>query len=393
MLEKLRPRFDEIYGEGGEIRSFFAPGRVNLLGDHTDYNGGRVFPCALEWGTYGLIRPRWDRTVRVASLDAADARVEEFSLDGISREAVSALGESWARYPMAVIGAMAENGYALPSGFDALYGGDLPIGAGLSSSSSLCVLTALMLKTVFGFADIDGPDTALMARKAENDFIGVASGIMDPFASAMGMKDHGIFLASQRLRYEYVPLHLGSAKIVLTDSLVRQKAGLSAFDKRHEECAKALKKLKVVSNITYLCDMNVDTFNNCKDVIMNEDYTKRAKHAVTENARAIRGVSALRVGNLKRFGELMNQSHVSLRDDYVVSCPELDCLAETAWNTPGVIGSRMTGAGLGGCTVSIIEEDAIGEYEARATAAFQEKFGKEPQFYVVSAGDGARELY
>ena len=136
----------------------------------------------------------------------------------------------------------------------------------------------------------------------------------------------------------------------------------------------------------------VDTFNNCKDVIMNEDYTKRAKHAVTENARAIRGVSALKVGNLKRFGELMNQSHVSLRDDYAVSCPELDCLTETAWNTPGVIGSRMTGAGLGGCTVSIIEEDAIGEYEARATAVYQEKFGKEPQFYVASAGDGAREL-
>ena len=386
---ELIEEFLKRFGDSDQaVRVFYAPGRVNLIGEHTDYNGGHVFPCALTLGIEGVFRLRGDRTVRLASLNEADV-IRTFSLDDplVLREE-----DGWVSYVKGVLWAFQMRGCVIPEGFEMLIEGDLPAGAGLSSSAALEVLTGMAVTRLYELQNVNEIEIAVLSQRAESKFVGMNCGIMDQFASAMGRKGCAILLNTDRIRYEYVPLHLGDAKIVITNSKVKHSLVDSAYNTRRTECGKALKKLQLVSNINHLCDLDVDKFESTKDVIMNDTYTKRARHVIYENARAIRAVSALRVGNLKRFGELMNQSHISLRDDYEVSCPEIDFLVKSAWKIDGVIGSRLTGAGFGGSTVSIVRGEAVETFREQLTKGYQDRFNMTPDFYVVEAGDGVREI-
>ncbi len=388
-MDIWKARFEQVYGEGGEIRLFFAPGQVNLIGDHIDYNGGHVLPCALSLGAYAAVREREDGLVRLASAQEEGSPVYEFTVNSLEPE----VGEAhWTRYPRGVFCSMARDGYEIPRGVEILYDMNLPIRAGLGSSAAVCVVTAVLLRDLFWGPDLHSIDLARTAMRAENEYASFFGGIADPFASAMGVRDHAVFLTVNTLRYECVPLPFDSVDLVIADSRVRCSESGDEYDTRRRECERALKKLQTVANIRYLGDLSTDRFESCKDVIMSRTNTKRARHAVYENARTIRAVSALRVKNLARFGELMKQSHISLRDDYEVSCPELDYLAETAWELPGVIGSRMTGRGLGGCTVSIVERSRTASFMETLGDAYRKKFGLEARFYIAEIGDGAREI-
>ena len=391
--EQLISRFQELYGtEGGAIRTFFAPGIVNLIGDHTDYNGGRAFPFALNMGIYAAARLREDKTIHL-SFSGDGAPVHSFRLDDNGLESDLEEAETgMLRFPRAVINNFISGGYIFSRGFDILYDISMPIHAGFASHASLEVLTGLILRELFALSEISSQDLALICREKRIRETDPYCGITDTAVCVLGKRGHGVFLAPQGYRYEYIPLNLNNTEVILTNTMVYDKHAHDKYLIRHTECEKALKKLKVVTNINYLCDLSMDTFNSCKDVIMNEEYTKRARHAVSENARTIRAVSAIRVGNLKRFGELMNQSHISLRDDYEVTCPELDFLAETAWEIPGVLGSRMTGGGLGGYTVTLVEKTEVENYKTRIAEAYRSKFGLTPEFYPGVSDDGAREI-
>lgn len=387
ILQNLQEKFAEIYG-AGDVALYFAPGRVNLIGEHTDYNGGHVFPCALTLGTYAAVRKRDDETIRMASLNMNDAAVEEMTLaDYTVKE-----DGNWTNYPRGVIWAMAEKGYKLTGGFEVLYYGNIPAGSGLSSSASLEVLTALYLKDLFGFDAVEQLDLAFLGQTAESDFVGMKCGIMDQFASAMGRENAAMFLETDTMKFDYLPLKLNSAKIVITNSMVKHELASSGYNTRRSECEAAVKDLQAKYGIKTLGELSPEQFEEGKDLIADETKRKRAKHAVYENDRTIRAVEALKQNDIVTFGKLMNESHVSLRDDYAVSCPEIDDLTSWAWEIDGVLGSRITGGGFGGCTVSIIKENAIDEYRDAVTERYREKHGKEPEFYVVDAGAGAHRI-
>ena len=386
--EQLIAKFQELYGEGREIRTYFAPGRVNLIGEHTDYNGGHVFPCALTMGTWAVVRNREDRKLGFFSLNFEKLGIIETSLD----ELIPSKNAGWTNYPKGVMWAFEKRGYELTHGMDILIYGNIPNGSGLSSSASLEVLTGLMLKDTFGFEDLSMIDLALIGQYSENNFNGCNCGIMDQFASAMGKKDHAIFLDTNTLKYEYAPVVLENAKIVIINSKVKHSLVDSAYNDRRNECETALKELQKVTDIKTLGDLTEDGFEQYKDAIKDPVRQKRAKHAVYENQRTIRAVEALKNNDIALFGKLMNESHVSLRDDYEVTGIELDTLAETAWEQPGVIGSRMTGAGFGGCTVSIVEDDKIDAFIENVGNVYKDKIGYAADFYVVTVGDGAHKM-
>lgn len=388
LYEQLREQFVEYYGDGGEIRLFFAPGRVNLIGDHTDYSGGHVFPCAISEGITMAVRVRDDNVFRFACTQEGKKRDEAISMDQIPE---FRSGTGWLNNPIGVIDILLKAGYQLPHGLDMLFAGDLPIGAGLSSSSALAVLMALAAREIYGLSGIDTAGLAQIARNTDNQYCGGARGIMDPLACAVGKENCGIFLSVDKMRYEYVPMDLKGARLVVTLSGV-DYAKKEKFEPLFGMCGKALKRLQSVTNIQNLCSLSWDKFESCKDVIMDEDATRLARHAIYEDMRTIRSVSALRVGNIRRFGQMMNESHISLRDNCHVTCEEIDFLVEQAWKTPGVIGSRMTGAGFGGSTVSIVEGEAVDEFRERIGSAYRDKFGIEAEFLVTNASDGAREI-
>ena len=388
MLEKLMQKFKELYGEDGELRTYFAPGRVNLIGEHTDYNGGHVFPCALTLGTYAAVRTRKDRTLRFYSMNFDSFGVVETSLDDL----VPSKAASWTNYPKGVMWAFEKRGMKLSHGLDIAIYGDIPNGSGLSSSASLEVLTGVILKDIFGFDQVTMIDIALIGQDAENNYNGCNCGIMDQFASAMGKKDHAIFLDTNTLHYEYAPVNLPDAKIVITNSKVKHSLVDSAYNDRRNECETALKELQAVADIKTLGDLTVEQFEAHKDAVKDSVRQKRAGHAVYENQRAIRAVEALKANDVVLFGKLMNDSHLSLRDDYEVSCEEIDILVDLAWKTEGVIGSRITGGGFGGCTVSIVKNEAVDTYVKEIGKAYLDKVGHEAEFYVVDIGEGARRL-
>ncbi len=388
MLDMLREKFDEVFGPGGEIRAYFAPGRVNLIGEHTDYNGGHVFPCALTIGTYGIARKRNDDTLRFYSLNFEAMGVVESSL----LELVPSEAAGWTNYPKGVFWAFEKKGYKVPCGMDYLIYGNIPSGSGLSSSASLEVLTGLILKDLYGFDAITQTEIALIGQYSENQFNGCNCGIMDQFASAMGKKDCAIFLDTSTLQYEYAPVVLPDAKLVITNSKVKHSLVDSAYNDRRRECETALKELQAVTDIQTLGDLTEEEFERHKGAISDEICRKRAKHAVYENQRTIKAVAALKENDVEEFGRLMNVTHVSLRDDFEVSCPETDILAELAWKIPGVIGSRITGGGFGGCTVSIVKNDAVEAFIDTVGKAYKEQVGHDAEFYVVEIGDGARRL-
>lgn len=386
-ITELKEKFSELFGSEGEAKAYFAPGRVNLIGEHTDYNGGHVFPCALTIGTYGIIRPRTDRTVRFYSLNFTDMGMVEISLDHLIPDEA----DGWTNYPKGVMWTFEKRGYHIPAGADILIYGDIPAGSGLSSSASLEVLTGLMLRDTFGF-DISMVDLALIGQYSENNFNGMNCGIMDQFASAMGKKDCAIFLDTNTLKYEYAPINLPDAKIVITNSKVKHSLVSSAYNDRRRESETALKDLQTVVDIKTLGDLTEEQFEQYKDAIKDPICRKRAKHAVYENRRTIHAVDALKANDVETFGKLINASHVSLRDDYETSCEETDILAELAWNVPGVLGSRITGGGFGGCTVSIVKTESVDLFIKTLDKAYEEKTGHKAEFYVVDIGDGAHAL-
>lgn len=387
MEHKLLEKFTELYGNDGEAHVYFAPGRVNLIGEHTDYNGGHVFPCALTIGTYMAARKRTDRKLHFYSMNFDNLGVIESSLDDLTPKAD---GE-WTNYPKGVIWAFEGRGMKLDCGLDIALYGNIPNGSGLSSSASLEVVTGYMLKDLFGF-DVTNQELALIGQYSENNFNGCNCGIMDQFASAMGKADNAIFLDTADLSFEYAPIALDGAKIVVTNSMVKHSLVTSAYNDRRNESAQALKDLQQVCGIASLGELTEDEFEQYKSSIKDEVNRARAKHAVYENQRTIKAVAALKNNDIETFGKLMNASHVSLRDDYETSCEEVDVLVDEAWKIPGVIGSRITGGGFGGCTVSIVKDEAIDTFKERLTAVYEEKVNKTPEFYVVSIGNGPSRL-
>lgn len=376
-------KFKELFGDEGEIGVYFAPGRVNLIGEHTDYNGGHVFPCALTIGTYGVARKRKDKKLRFYSMNFEQKGVIESSLEDLvpSKEA------DWTNYPKGVMWAFGEKGMPVEYGMDLVLFGNIPNASGLSSSASVEVLTGFILRDMFGF-DVSNQDLALIGQYSENKFNVVNCGIMDQFAIAMGKAGHAIFLDTATLEYEYEPIQLENAKIIISCSNKKRGLGDSKYNERRKECETALAEIQTVKDIQSLGELTEEEFEAVKDNIESDIRMKRAKHAVYENQRTRKAVQALQNQDIALFGELMNASHVSLRDDYEVTGMELDTLVEEAWKVDGVIGSRMTGAGFGGCTVSIVKDEAVDTFIAQVGKAYETKIGYPADFYVVEISGG-----
>ena len=387
-LKEMKECFIEKFGETGEIRSYFAPGRVNLIGEHTDYNGGHVFPCALTIGTYMLARKREDSKLRFYSMNFEKIGVVESSLDELNPKQ----DENWTAYPKGVMWTFQQKGHAIDNGFDILLYGNIPNGSGLSSSASVELVTGVMLRDMFGYNDLTNIDLSLYGQYSENNYNGVNCGIMDQFAIAMGKKEHAIFLDTNSLPYQYAPVKLEDAEIVIACSNKKRGLGDSKYNERREECETALAEIQKVKNVPNLGALTSEEFEEVKDAIKNPVRQKHARHAVYENERTVRAVTLLLNNEIEAFGRLMNESHTSLRDDYEVTGIELDTLVEQAWKCEGVIGSRMTGAGFGGCTVSIVKTEAIDNFIKTVGEAYEKKIGYKADFYVVNIGDGPQRL-
>lgn len=385
--EKLYSGFEKYFGstEGAEL--FFSPGRVNLIGEHTDYNGGHVFPCALTMGSYALVKKREDRLMKFLSVNYEKAGVLTADLDHLVYEKKN----GWANYLIGVVWAFHEEGMKLDCGFDLAMIGDIPSGAGLSSSASIEVLMGTALKEMYGF-DVSMVEVAKLGQTSENKFNGMNCGIMDQFAVAMGKKDQAIFLDTADLSYEYAPIALSDAKVMITNSHVKHSLVDSAYNDRRRESHEALLDLQKELSINGLGDLTEEEFEANKDLIQSEISKKRAKHAVYENQRTIKAVKALKEGDIVTFGKLMNASHISLRDDYEVSCKEVDALVEIAWKMDGVLGSRITGGGFGGCTVSIVKNEAVEEFKKTVLEEYKKATGIDAEIYEAEIGNGAGRL-
>lgn len=405
MKNKMLDWFKDIYEDTEGVNVYFAPGRVNLIGEHIDYNGGHVFPCALELGTYCAVRLRDDKTLRFYSVNFPEERVIISSLDEVlsGEELIYHRKDDWANYPKGVLWAFAQHSFIknyidveddrslISSGMDILYYGNIPNGSGLSSSASIEVLTAYIVKDLFKI-DISLKDISLLCQYAENKYAGVNCGIMDQFAVAMGKKNQAIFLNTSTLAYDYAPLNLTDKKIVIANSNKRRGLGDSKYNERRSECEEALRRLQTVININTLGDLTCDEFDAHREVISDETLIRRAKHAVYENQRTIEAIRLLKEDKMQKFGLLMNESHISLRDDYEVTGYELDTLVEAAWSQDGLIGARMTGAGFGGCTVNIVGEEYIDTFIDNVGMLYKEKTGLKADFYVVEIGGGPRRI-
>ncbi|MCP1132291.1 galactokinase [Paenibacillus polysaccharolyticus] len=384
----LQQKFIERYGESGaDIRVFHAPGRVNLIGEHIDYNGGYVLPAALEFGTTLLIRERTDNALQLASTNMA----YEGTLDraSIGQEKT---GE-WTDYPVGVMVQLQGKGVQVTRGYDFLYHGEIPNGAGLSSSASLEVLTGYAIQSMEGVLGIDTVELALLSQKAENEFVGVNCGIMDQFAVANGAKDHAILLMCDTLEYEKVPFRTGAYKLIIGNTNKRRGLVDSAYNERRSQCEQALAILKEqLPALNYLAQLKPEQFDTLQDQLKDEKVRQRAQHVVEENARVLASVEALQNNDLQTFGQLMNASHESLRDLYEVSCNELDVMVEEAQRIPGTLGARMTGAGFGGCTVSLVHENDVERFVSEVGAAYEARTGLKGDFYVCGVGEGVNEL-
>lgn len=385
--QQLMQRFMDKHGESRhEVRIFNAPGRVNLIGEHLDYNGGYVLPAALEFGTTLIIRPRDDKKVSFSSTNIPYELT--ISLD----EDYRYKSDQWTDYPVGVITELHKIGSNLSSGYDLLYHGDIPNGAGLSSSASIEVVTAYALLSMEGKA-ADTVEIAKLSQRVENLFVGVNSGIMDQFAVANGKQDHAILLMCDTLEYELVPFQTGPYKIVISNTNKRRGLVDSKYNERRSECDRALEILQnELPALTYLAQLNPDQFVTLQDNIQDETVRRRAQHVVEENQRVLDSVKALQNGDLESFGQYMNQSHDSLRYLYEVTGDELDALVEEAQRIPGTLGSRMTGAGFGGCTVSLVHEDAVERFIAEVGQQYESRTGLKPDFYVCGVGQGVHEV-
>ena len=386
ILDEMQEVFREKFG-AAQTHAYFSPGRVNLIGEHTDYTGGHVFPCAISLGTYALAAPRTDGISRLYSMNLPEQGVVQFPMHG----AVKSDAYGWANYPIGVVRVMEDAGHRAAHGFDIVLYGTLPNGAGLSSSASIEVLMAVILNDELNLG-IDMVELVKFSQKAENEFVGMNCGIMDQFAVGMGKKDCAILLDCNTLSYRYSKLALDGCSIVITNTNKTHSLVTSAYNERRAQCESALKALQKVKPIKALGELTNAEFDAIASAIPDPVERRRARHAVYENNRTLEAVKALEANDVKRFGELMNASHVSLRDDYEVTGPELDTLAELAWQQDGVLGSRMTGGGFAGCTVSIVRDAAIPAFEKNVGDAYTAKIGYAPSFYVANIADGARRL-
>lgn len=386
ILDEMQEVFREKFG-AAQTHAYFSPGRVNLIGEHTDYNGGHVFPCAISLGTYALVAPRTDGISRLYSMNLPEQGVVQFPMHG----AVKSDAYGWANYPIGVVRVMEDAGHRAAHGFDIVLYGTLPNGAGLSSSASIEVLMAVILNDELNLG-IDMVELVKFSQKAENEFVGMNCGIMDQFAVGMGKKDCAILLDCNTLSYRYSKLALDGCSIVITNTNKTHSLVTSAYNERRAQCESALKALQKVKPIKALGELTNAEFDAIASAIPDPVERRRARHAVYENNRTLEAVKALEANDVKRFGELMNASHVSLRDDYEVTGPELDTLAELAWQQDGVLGSRMTGGGFAGCTVSIVRDATIPAFEKNVGDAYTAKIGYAPSFYVANIADGARRL-
>ena len=387
MKNEILKVFYDKFGNEGDIRTYFAPGRVNLIGEHTDYNGGHVFPCALTIGTFAVARKRNDDKLRFYSMNFEDVGIIETSVNNLVNEKK----DNWANYSKGVINVLQNEGHKIDGGFDMVVCGTIPNGSGLSSSASLEVLTCFVCQDLYEI-NIDMIKNALIGQKAENEFIGVNCGIMDQFAIAMGKKDSAIFLDTSDLSYKYAPVVLEDSNIVIMNTNKKRGLGDSKYNERRAECEEALKILQGVVNINSLGDLLMDEFEKVKSEIKDEVILKRAKHAISENERTIKAVEALNNDDLNTFGKLMIQSHNSLRDDYEVTGIELDTIVDEALKQDGVIGARMTGAGFGGCAVALVKSANVDGFIKNVGDAYKSKIGYEAAFYVVNIGDGPVKL-
>jgi len=387
MKDKLLDLFRETYGDTDGVRVFFVPGRVNIIGEHVDYNGGHVLPCPIEMGTYCAIRSRDDREIRMYSANFPEPGIVNWNYS----ELVNRVDAAWSNYPAGVLWAMASKGLRPERGFDVVFLGDIPKQAGLSSSASIEVLTGFAMNEIFGF-DTSLVDLALMGQKAENIFIGMGCGIMDQFSAALGKVGQAIFLNTADLTYEYVPLDLGKYCILIMNTCKQRHLTDSKYNERLAECRRALTWLQFELDVNYLCDLDEEQFEEYKYLIEDETEQKRAKHVIYENVRTIKAKALLEEGNLAEAGKLLNQSHISLQRDYEVTGIELDTLVESAWEQEGVLGARMTGAGFGGCAICIAEKDRVDEIKRNVGEMYAKKIGYEAEFYITDVGGGPEEI-
>ena len=388
MKEKLLKKFEEIYGSSEDARVYFAPGRVNLIGEHTDYNGGHVLPCALSIGTYVVARKREDKKLRFYSLNYEENGISEGSIGDLKYRQ----SNGWTNYPIGILWTYQRKGYKIHYGFDMLLYGDIPSGAGLGTSASIGVALGLMIREMFGFDDISNIDIALFGQYAENEFHGINCGIMDQFASAMGKKNHAIFLDTSDLRYKYAPMDMSEYALVITNSHKKRCAFDAKYNERRHECERALGQLQSVVAIQSLGELTPECYEQVKEMIVEPLLVRRAAHAVYENQRTIDAIDALVEADADKFGKLMIESHRSLRDNYEVTGKELDVLVEEALKIPGVMGSRMTGGGFGGCTITLLKREAIETFIIEVGKNYTERTGYYADFYNVEVGDGARAL-
>lgn len=380
----LRSKFNEVFKK--EKLYFFAPGRVNLIGEHTDYNGGHVFPCALSFGTHCVFCKRDDKKIRLYSLNFPEKGIIDADLSAISYDKK----QDWANYPLGVIKTLQNHGYNINQGFELMFWGDIPNGAGLSSSASIELATAVAMNKVFNLY-IPQVELVKFCQEAENKFVGMNCGIMDQFAIGMGKEGCAVLLDCNTLNYEYAPLDLKGMSIVIMNTNKRRELADSKYNERRAECERALKELQRKLPIKSLGDLSINEFEKNKELITNPTDRKRAKHAVYENQRTLQAVERLKAGDLKTFGKLMNESHISLRDDYEVTGKELDTLAEAAWQQPGVLGARMTGAGFGGCAIALVQDADVKHFIDNVGKIYREKTGFQADFYIASVGGPARQ--
>ena len=385
---QVAEKFNEIFGESGKKEIFFTPGRVNLIGEHIDYNGGYVFPCALSFGTYAVCRRREDNKFRMYSMNFEKDGIIEFSLEKLIKNDV------WANYCKGVIDTFLKHGYKIEHGADIVFFGNIPNGAGLSSSASLEVLMGTILREISGLNDkVSMIDIVKFGQEAENKFIGVSCGIMDQFAVGMGKEDKAILLNCDTLEYDYVPVKLEGISIVIMNTNKRRGLADSKYNERRSSCEAALKDIQEAGKkINHLCDMTVEEFEEVKKYIKSEEALPRVRHAVSENVRVLDSVKNLKENNIEAFGKLMNASHVSLRDDYEVTGKELDAIVAAAWEQEGTVGARMTGAGFGGCAVSLVKNEFIDEIIKNVGEKYTKETGLKADFYVANVGDGSRKL-
>ncbi|WP_035051217.1 galactokinase [Carnobacterium pleistocenium] len=385
-LIEMKKRFNTLFGQT-DMKAFFSPGRINLIGEHTDYNGGNVFPCAITLGTYGLASKREDKLINFYSENFSELGVITIDLDNLEYDSA----DKWTNYPKGMIKFLKESGYLIEQGLNILYYGNIPNGAGLSSSASIELLTGYIVQILFDL-EIDRLELIKIGQRVENEFIGVNSGIMDQFAVGKGEKDTAILLDCNTLEYELIPVVLENHSIVIMNTKKRRELAESKYNERRSECDQALKELQKELNISSLGELDEQTFSDHQSILSNKIILKRARHAVTENQRTLTAASALKAGNLAEFGKLMNESHISLKDDYEVTGPELDAMVQAAWDQPGVLGARMTGAGFGGCAIAIVENNTIDAFIGQVGKQYQEKIGYPGEFYIAQISDGLTVL-